>query len=111
MSKKCNHHSFWEIYKLINSNRFLCSEKNRTFKCSSCGKKCVAKLKCSKSIKNNPIRRLIIYLLWLLPAFIIIALVTNSYLDAFVAIFIAIAYHMLVILYIINSNKLKITKK
>jgi len=109
--KKCKHVSFWEIYKIINFNRFLCKKKEREFKCSTCHKKCKIEWRGYKRIKNNPVRRLTIYLLWLMPAFIILALVTNRYLNAFVAILIIIAYHFLAMIYIANSKKLKITEK
>ena len=111
MLKKCSHVSFWEIYKIINFHRFLCKKKERTFKCAACHKKCVIKWKGYKTLKNNPLRRLTIYLLWLMPAFIILALVTNRYLNVFVAIVIIIAYHLLAMIYIANSNKLKIVEK
>ena len=109
--KKCKHISFWEIYKIINFHSFLCKKKDREFKCSLCHKKCIIKWKGYKSLKNNFIRRLTIYLLWLMPAFIILALVTNWYLNAFLAILVIIAYHFSAMIFIINSKKLKIIEK
>lgn len=109
--KNCKHNSFWEIYKVINFNKTFIAENGVEFKCDKCKKKCVLKWKWYKKIKHNSVKRFFTSLLWLLPAIILIALVANWNMNFLIAIWIITVFHFAAMIYIINSDRLKITEK
>lgn len=111
MNKKCNHVSFWDIYKVINFHKSFPGKSWREYDCTKCWKKCTLKWKWYKKMKKNPFIQFFTYFLWILPAIILIALVVYWALNYMTAIFIVSLYHFWAMYYIINSNRLKIKEK
>jgi hypothetical protein len=110
-NKKCNHLSFWQIYKIINFNVKFIDKEWRVFKCNKCNKKCVLSWKWYKEMKKNGFNKAAIYFLWLLPALILMYKVANLELNYLIAILLVIIYHFWAMCYIIDSPRLKITEK
>ena len=108
-NKKCSHIKFWQIYKIINFNKTFWKKKGREFKCEICHEKCKLKWKWYEKINN--IVRFFTYLLWLLPAIILILLVACGKLNFLIAILIITVFHFLAMYFIINSRRLQIEKK
>ena len=109
--KNCKHNSFWEIYKVINFNKTFSAKNWVEFKCNNCNKKCIVKWKWYKKIMQNNVKRVFTYFLWLLPAIILIVLVANWNMNYLIAIWLITIFHFVSMIYIINSDRLKITKK
>lgn len=110
-NKKCDHKSFWEIYKIINFRRTFSSKSWIDFKCKVCHKKCNAKWEWYNEMHKNPVKKYLTYFLWMLPAIILIFLVAFKFMCSFTAIIIIIIFHFWAMYYIIKSKRLKITKK
>jgi hypothetical protein len=62
-------------------------------------------------MKKNIIKSFFAYLMWLLPAIILILSVANWYLNFLVAIWLITLFHFIAMYYIINSSRLKISEK
>jgi len=110
-NKKCNHKSFWEIYKIINFKKTFSKKDWVDFVCKACNKKCNLRWEWYNEMKKSPVKKYFTYFLWLLPAIILIILVAFKIMCSLTAIFIIIAYHFWAMFYIIKSKRLKISKK
>lgn len=94
--------SFWKVYKKINKKRFY---SNHLLKCNKCEAKLGIKLK-----KKSFTERLLKAFAWMsLPILLIISVALGN-LNAFVAMGIVIAFHLVAMAYIIknyNYNNIK----
>lgn len=111
MTNKCEHKSFWEMYKIINFKKTFSVEKWIDFQCSTCNKKCNVKWRGYNEMNENSIKKYFIYFLWLFPAIILIILVAAGVICSLIAIWLITFFHFWAMYYIINSSRLEIRKK
>ena len=109
--KKCDHRSFWEIYKIINFNRTFNAADWIDFNCEKCKNTCNVKWKGYRKMRNHPVKMAFTYFLWLIPAIILIYLVGTGKMHALTGIGLITTFHLGAMIYVINSKRLKITKK
>lgn len=110
-NKKCNHRNFWEIYKIINFNKTFCEKNWREFICPNCKKTCVLKWKWYNKMQKSWLKKYLTYLLWSLPAIILIYLTLFQMISYLSAILLITVFHFGAMYFILKSNRLIIKEK